>query len=175
MEKPIARDGDLGPVERVSASAGLVERFRDSLLHVLIEGGSHAGRLNLARQFHDTSIVRTGPFVPVDVFEHHGALRDALLMWSGVGGACVRWNSLRACERGTLFIDRIDAAGQPLQRLLLGVAGRPAHEEGCRPGRIIVGSAIPLAEAVAAGDFPHALYDSLDKVRVALAASPEAA
>lgn len=151
--------------------SALVELHRHSLLNVLVLGGTSVGRSRVARAFHERSPLRAAPFVAVDASRDEPRVREALIEWLRFGGRG-GMNHLRACERGTLFLDRVEALTDGTQRLLLALGLASTHgSAGDWRGRLIAGSDVDLTRESRAGRFQPALFDVLDKVRVEL--SPE--
>lgn len=148
--------------------SALVELHRHSLMNVLVLGGTSDGRSRVARAFHERSPLRAAPFVSVDASRDEASLRNALLDWLRFGmrdGV----NRLRASERGTLFLDRVDALSDGTQRLLLALGLASTHgSAGSWRGRLIAGSETDLSLESRTGRFQPALFDVLDKVRVEL-------
>lgn len=148
--------------------SALVELHRHSLMNVLVLGGTSDGRSRVARAFHERSPLRAAPFVTVDSSRDESGLREALLDWLRFG-ARDGLNHLRASERGTLFLDRVEALSDGTQRLLLALGLASAHGGvGNWCGRLIAGSETDLTHELRAGRFQPALFDVLDKVRVEL-------
>ena len=104
----------------------------------------------------------------MDAASQEASLRAALLEWLDVAG-CSAPEGLRASERGTLFLDRIEALSAGTQRLLLALATTsPRDLGGAWRGRLMAGSERDLARQAREGVFQTALFDYLDKVRIEL-------
>ncbi len=152
--------------------SALLELHRHSLLNVLVLGGTPEARARVARAFHDRSPLRTGPFVAVDAAREEGLVRDALLDWLQFDES-LTGNPLRASERGTLFLDNVEALSGGTQRLLLALGLAATRGNGCEwRGRLISGATTQLGRLTRAGRFQAALFDVLDKVRIELTPQP---
>jgi DNA-binding NtrC family response regulator len=148
--------------------SALLELHRNSLVQVLVLGGTSEDRVRVARAFHERSPLRTGAFVFVDGSQDESAIRGALLQWLDFSDTPAR-NPLRASERGTLFVDRVDALSTGTQRLLLALGMASARDGlGAWRGRLMAGSDGNLGCMAREGDFQPALFDLLDKVRIEL-------
>ena len=78
---------------------------------------------------------------------------------------------MRACARGTLFLDHLEALSLESQRPLLALLNRfDPHNGPC--ARLTVGCASDPGLAVHAGVLLPALLDRLDKVRIELGELP---
>ncbi len=157
--------------EGIRPPAQLLRLHRHGLINVLVLGGTPTLRAEVAYTFHQESPLRAGAFVPVDCVRHQPRLRRALECW--VSGEVLRGSEhpLWAAERGTLYLDPIEALTPQTQRLLLTFACRflgNAVEATDWVGRLVVGNPEDLSPAVAEGRFLGALYDTLDKLRVEL-------
>jgi DNA-binding NtrC family response regulator len=140
------------------------------MMNVLLVGGSETWRSRMAEAFHRESPVHDGPVVRVDGRREEEQLARALLGWIGSTGVDPSAHPLRAASRGTLFVDWITCLSEGVQRLLLMLALREPGDRGggvdgwC--GRIVVGSPVDPAHAVARGEFSCELFDALDKIRI---------
>jgi DNA-binding NtrC family response regulator len=152
--------------------ASLIHLHRHSLTTVLVLGGDEEKREFLARAFHRESALHSGPFVAVNCEQQIELLMDSVQAWVSAEHAR-DVIPLHAAERGTLFVDAIERLPFGAQRLLLVLARRmndaaDGETTGPSPGRLIVGNARDLCDAVAEQRFLPALYDAVDKVRVDL-------
>ena len=140
------------------------------MMNVLLVGGSEPWRTRLAETVHRESPVHDGPLVRVDGRREEEQLACALLGWIGSTGVDHGAHTLRAASRGTLFVDWITCLSEGVQRLLLTLALREPTDAGwgvdawC--GRIVAGSSVDPATAVARGSFSAELFDALDKIRI---------
>jgi len=153
--------------------SALLRLHRHSLAHVLVMGGTAERRAAMARAFHVESPLRAGPFLCVDCGHDEPAVQRAIRCWLSSIDRHSSDNPLRASERGTLFLDRIEELSEETQRLLLALVR--AHASGVSDawaGRLATGSAVELERAVAGGRFLSSLFDCLDKVRIVLGPQP---
>ncbi len=143
--------------------AEIVQLHRHSLMNVLLTGGSAQGRAALARTLHDSSPVASGPFVRLDCREDELLLAASLrLRRSSAAGRA--FDPLRACARGTLYLDRVEALSRDTQRLLAATLGEPTEGAPAWVGRLIAGCGVELMGACDEGQFLRELFDVLDKV-----------
>jgi two-component system response regulator HydG len=159
--------------EEPSPPTHLIRLHRHSLTNVLVIGGTVTRRDQVARSFHRESPLRGSPFVAVDCSIDEEGLRAALHEWTQPAAGEPEVNPLSAAEHGTLFLDSIERLSLETQRMLLALARRLLGEPLAKtnvpiPGRLVVGNAQPLTQAVSEGRFLAPLYDALDKVRVEL-------
>jgi len=109
--------------------------------------------------------MRSGPFVAIDCATGEDRLCGALQAWmTGVDDSSDP--SILAAERGTLFLDSIDALSTRAQRLLLAFAN--GIESYGWSGRLVCGASESLPDAAMSGGFLMPLFDDLDKVRIDL-------
>ena len=139
------------------------------MANLLVAGAHAADRVQVAREFHESSRLRRGPFVVASARSQDWTL---VFFRALSGQPRIDLSSpLAAAESGTLFIDEIEALPHDAQRLMLEFLNR-GRSVGARDsgwaGLIAVGSADDLGWRVARGEFLPALYDSLDKIRVNL-------
>ena len=115
-----------------------IERVADTDFTVLLEGESGVGKELVARQIHDLSARRNGPFVAVNCAALVETLVEAELFGieertaTGVRG---RRGKFEQADGGTLFLDEVsdlsaDRAGQAAAR-----AAGPGDRARRRPGR----------------------------------------
>jgi len=151
----------------------LIRQHRNSLVNVLVLHGTAAARDQIARVFHRESPVRGGPFIRVDCAREEESLRSAMRAWMTGMEREPGPNPLLGAGRGTLFLDAIDALSLNAQHDVLSFwTSCLEPEEGVSvhhwAGRLIVGSAVDLTDAVAAGRFLPELQECVDKVRIDL-------
>lgn len=131
----------------------------------MILGGDPAERHAVAVSVHAESLMRSGPFVTIDCAIGEDRLCGALQAWmTGVDDSSDP--SILAAERGTLFLDSIEALSTRAQRLLLAFVNG-AHAYGWS-GRLICGASDALPDHAARGEFLAPLFDDLDKARIEL-------
>jgi len=154
-----------------SPSARLLPFHRHALTHVLILGGDAAERRESALAIHAESALRSGAFVSLDCVREEPRLARALEAWM-TDSRDSSDPPLMAAQRGTLFLDRIEALQAPTQRRLLAFvtqrAGATTELERRWGGRLICGSEADLDGLAGDGTFLLPLLDCLDKARVSL-------
>jgi len=175
------------PGRRVCESALIgatpaIERVRERIARVaetdftvLIEGESGVGKELVARQIHEQSRRRRGPFVAVNCAAIVETLLEAELFGiedrtaTGVRG---RRGKFEQAEGGTLFLDEVSDLSAPAQaKLLRAIQDLAVERVGghtSRPidTRIIVATNRGLASLVAQGLFRADLYYRLNGVEV---------
>jgi DNA-binding NtrC family response regulator len=131
----------------------------------MILGGSSRERRSVALSVHAESVMRSGPFVTVDCSAGEARLCDALQAWmTGVDDSSDP--STLAAERGTLFLDSIEALSARAQRQLLAfVTGTSSYGWS---GRVVCGAREDLPARARDGRFLMPLFDCLDKARIEL-------
>jgi len=144
----------------------LLELHRQSTVHVLLAGGSSGGRAALAQAFHETSPVSTGPLLMLDCRHDEGMLAESASRRLSVAAATDRaGDPLRGTERGTLFLDHIEALSPEVQRLLLEVLRERGTAPGTWVGRLIAGWGGGQGDGASGERLFRQLLDCLDKVR----------
>jgi len=154
---------------------GRVERVALTDFTVLIEGESGTGKELVARQLHEVSRRRTGPFVAVNCAALVETLLEAELFGieertaTGVRG---RRGKFEHADGGTLFLDEISDLSLSAQAKLLRAIQDLAIERvgGIGPRRvntrIVAATNRPLAELVSRGLFRSDLYYRLGGVEI---------
>jgi transcriptional regulator with PAS, ATPase and Fis domain len=152
-----------------------IERVASHDFTVLIEGASGTGKELVARQIHDLSRRRRGPFVAVNCAAIVETLLEAELFGiedrtaTGVRG---RRGKFETAQEGTLFLDEVSdlspAAQAKLLRAIQDLAVERVGGAGTRrvDTRIIVATNRPLAELVAQGKFRLDLFHRLSGIDV---------
>jgi transcriptional regulator with PAS, ATPase and Fis domain len=152
-----------------------IERVAPSDVTVLIEGESGVGKELVARQIHEISRRRRGPFVPVNCAAIVETLLEAELFGiedrtaTGVRG---RRGKFEHAHEGTLFLDEISDLSPAAQaKLLRAIQDLSIERVGaCGPRRIdtriVVATNKPLEGLVADGRFRTDLYYRLSGVEV---------
>jgi DNA-binding NtrC family response regulator len=165
VTSPACTAGD----SRVRDIAG---QHHHSLSHVLIVGGTAAERERMALAVHAESGFRSGPFVAVNCATDEPTLRIALRHWLTTTGRPASVNPLWPAERGTLYLESVEALALETQRQLLTIAKKdfalPSECGTRRVGRLVVGSHQDPWNLVAEDRFLGRLADVLDKIRVEL-------
>jgi hypothetical protein len=157
----------------VTPPARLLRLHRNSLVNLLVLGGTPEQRLQVVYSFHRESLVRRGSFVCIDGRHDQDRLRLALQDWTTCCDFGDPADPLRAAQHGTFFLDSVASLSRDVQRLLLAFVSRSMNltspdGQGVWIGRLAVGNPEHLSLAVSEGRFLPGLYDSLDKVRVDL-------
>ena len=152
-----------------------VERVAATDFTVLIEGDSGTGKELVARQIHDLSRRRSGPFVAVNCAAVVETLLEAELFGiedrtaTGVRG---RRGKFESADNGTLFLDEVSDLSPSAQAKLLRAVQDMAVErvggQGARRVniRIVVATNRPLATLVAQGQFRADLYYRFSGVEI---------
>ncbi|HZB24621.1 MAG TPA: sigma-54 factor interaction domain-containing protein, partial [Vicinamibacterales bacterium] len=142
---------------------------------VLVEGESGSGKELVARQIHELSPRRRGPFVPVNCAAIVETLLEAELFGiedrtaTGVRG---RRGKFEHAHDGTLFLDEVSdlspAAQAKLLRAIQDLSIERVGGHGSRrvDTRVIVATNRPLRELVALGRFRPDLYYRLNGIDV---------
>src|SRR5437763_3363637 len=146
---------------------GRVERVALTDFTVLIEGESGTGKELVARQIHEVSRRRTGPFVAVNCAALVETLLEAELFGieertaTGVRG---RLGKFEHAEGGTLFLDEISDLSMSAQAKLLRAIQEVAvervggHHTRRLNTRIVAATNRSLSEMVTRGLFRSDLY-----------------
>jgi transcriptional regulator with PAS, ATPase and Fis domain len=154
-----------------------VQRVADTDFTVLIEGESGTGKELVARQLHDLSRRRRGPFVAVNCAAVVETLLEAELFGieertaTGVRG---RRGKFEHADGGTLFLDEVSDLSLSAQAKLLRVLQDLAIERVGGHGvhridtRIVAATNRPLADLVAQGTFRPDLYYRLSGVEISV-------
>ena len=152
-----------------------IERVAGTDFTVLVEGESGSGKELVARQIHELSGRRRGPFVPVNCAAIVETLLEAELFGiedrtaTGVRG---RRGKFEHAHDGTLFLDEVSdlspAAQAKLLRAIQDLSIERVGGQGVRrvDTRVIVATNRPLQELVALGRFRTDLYYRLNGVDV---------
>jgi transcriptional regulator with PAS, ATPase and Fis domain len=152
-----------------------VERVALTDFTVLIEGESGTGKELVARQLHESSRRRGGPFVAVNCAAVVETLLEAELFGieertaTGVRG---RRGKFESADGGTLFLDEVSdlslSAQAKLLRVLQDLAVERVGGQGLRRvnTRIIAATNRPLSELTTRGHFRTDLYYRLSGVEI---------
>ena len=152
-----------------------IERVAATDFTVLVEGESGSGKELVARQIHELSPRRRGPFVPVNCAAIVETLLEAELFGiedrtaTGVRG---RRGKFEHAHDGTLFLDEVSdlspAAQAKLLRAIQDLSIERVGGHGSRrvDTRVIVATNRPLRELVALGRFRPDLYYRLNGIDV---------
>lgn len=176
--RPCAPDGAaplIGSTPAMESLRDRVERLALTDFTVLIEGESGTGKELVARQVHELSRRRSGPFVAVNCAAVVETLLEAELFGieertaTGVRG---RRGKFEHADEGTLFLDEVSdlalSAQAKLLRAIQDVAVERVGGIGMRRvnTRIVAATNRPLADLVARGLFRADLYYRLSGVEV---------
>jgi transcriptional regulator with PAS, ATPase and Fis domain len=165
----------VGSSESMRRVRDRIERVAATDFTILIEGESGSGKEIVARQIHDLSRRRRGPFVAVNCAAIVETLLEAELFGiedrtaTGVRG---RRGKFEHAHEGTLFLDEVSDLSPAAQAKLLRAIQELAIERvgGCGSrrvdARIVVATNKPLAALVADGRFRLDLYYRLHGVEV---------
>jgi transcriptional regulator with PAS, ATPase and Fis domain len=165
----------IGSTPVMTALRERVERVAATDFTLLIEGESGTGKELVARQIHELSRRRGGPFVAVNCAAVVETLLEAELFGiedriaTGVRG---RRGKFERAEGGTLFLDEVSdlslSAQAKLLRAIQDLAVEPVGATGARrvDTRIVVATNRPLAELVSQGLFRADLYYRLSGVEI---------
>jgi len=178
MPRLPARDGAaplIGSTPVMQQVRSRVERVAVTDFTVLIEGESGTGKELVARQLHELSHRRHGPFVAVNCAAVVETLLEAELFGieertaTGVRG---RRGKFEHADRGTLFLDEVSdlsvAAQAKLLRAIQELAVERVGGHGVRRvnTRIVAATNRPLSDLVARGLFRTDLYYRLGGVEI---------
>lgn len=168
----------VGKSEAMNVVLDMVKRVSPSESTILITGESGTGKEMLAREIHNHSLRREGPFVVVDC----GALVETLFeselfghtRGSFTGAYETKHGRFEVAHGGTIFLDEISNISLNIQAKLLRVI---QEKEVTRVGsskpikidvRIIAATHENLAEAVKEGKFREDLFYRLSVVPIHL-------
>ena len=152
-----------------------VERVALTDFTVLVEGESGSGKELVARQLHELSRRRAGPFIAVNCAAVVETLLEAELFGiedhtaTGVRG---RRGKFEHADNGTLFLDEVsDLAISAQAKLLRAIQDLAVERVGGNGAkrvntRIVVATNRPLSELVARGLFRADLYYRLSGVEI---------
>lgn len=174
----VPAEGEPGAVESqdaaVKAISKLARKAADSDVTILITGESGTGKEVLAREIHEMSKRRKGPFVALNCGAIPATLFESELFGyekgAFTGAARTTAGKIEAAHGGTLFLDEIgelDLALQPKMLRFLQdhtfyrVGGTRALDANVR---IIAATNRDLNEAVVAGDFREDLWYRINVV-----------
>ncbi len=149
-----------------------IERVAPTQASVRIEGPTGVGKEMVARQIHERSEQRRGPFVPVNCAAIPGELIESELFGhvkgSFTGATVNRKGKIAQAQGGTLFLDEIGEAPTPVQMKLLRVLENRiyspvgAESELETDARVICATSRDLEHEIAADRFRRDLFYRLD-------------
>ena len=155
-----------------------VQRIAPSEATALIIGETGTGKELIARQIHELSNRRSGPFVAFNCAAISESLMESELFghergaFTGAVTAKAGW--FETAQGGSLFLDEIGDLPPPLQaKLLRVIQEREVVRVGSRQAiainvRLITATNVKLDEAVAAGRFREDLYYRLNVASIHL-------
>ncbi len=126
--------------------------------HVLVCGEPGTGKREWARLIHEHSPRHDGPFVVVRL----ATLNDERAVRRAFGDEHGGGSLLARARRGTLVLDGLHAASEPLQRTLLGLL----TNDGLNGVRLISAADPSLDRLLRVDKFTRALYDHLALVQL---------
>src|SRR5512140_1982937 len=165
----------IGTSAAMQAVRERIDRVAPTDFTVLIEGESGSGKELVARQIHDLSPRRTGPFVPVNCAAIVETLLEAELFGieertaTGVAG---RRGKFEHAHDGTLFLDEVaDLSPAAQAKLLRAIQEMSIERVGAAAGRrvnvrIIAATNQKLSELVSRGRFRLDLFYRLHGVEI---------
>lgn len=166
----------MGQSDEVRTLSRIIEKVAPSPFTVLIEGESGAGKEVAARTVHNRSLVKDGPFVPVDC----GAIPETLIeseLFGYMKGAFTgalsdKPGHFEMADQGTLFLDEIsNLPYNAQQKLLRAIQEQSIQKLGARTARpvnvrIIAATNRPLEQFVEEHTFRADLYYRLKEVSI---------
>jgi len=145
---------------------------------VLLTGRTGTGKTSLARQIHNHSKRRSGPFVSVNLATlHEGVLESELFgheRGAFTGAERKRNGRLELAEGGTVFLDEVGELSPRMQaRLLEFLQSRTVSPVGSNREvqlnvRVIAATHKNLTQAVTKGDFREDLFHRLRVISISL-------
>jgi transcriptional regulator with PAS, ATPase and Fis domain len=165
----------IGSSSGIRAVRGRIERVALTDFAVLIEGESGVGKELVARQIHDLSLRRNGPFVAVNCAAIVETLLEAELF--GIEeriatGVRARQGKFEHAHEGTLFLDEVSDLSPAAQAKLLRAIQEMSVERVGGAGarridvRIIAATNQKLSDLVARGRFRLDLFYRLHGVEI---------
>lgn len=159
-------------------SEKLLKIAANSTVPVLLQGGSGAGKEVAARQLHQESPRRHGPFIAINCGAIPAGLIESTLEGSQkgafTGATTAQLGVVRAAEGGTLFLDEIGEMPLEMQRRLL----RILQERTVRPVgstqsisvdfRLVCATNKDLKTEVALGHFREDLFFRLNTLPITI-------
>jgi transcriptional regulator with PAS, ATPase and Fis domain len=173
--RTLATCGLVGSSRVMAALRDRIQRVARREVPVLIEGESGVGKELVARQIHELSPRRSGPFVAVNCAALVESLLEAELFGiedrtaTGVRG---RRGKFELAEGGTLFLDEVSDLSPPAQAKLLRVVQEHAVERVGGHGthrvdvRLVAATNRSLTELVEQGQFRMDLFYRLNCVDI---------
>jgi transcriptional regulator with PAS, ATPase and Fis domain len=163
---------------KMEAVLGLVRKIADAPSGILIYGESGTGKELIARSIHFSSLRKDRPFIAVNCAALNENLLESELFGyvkgAFTGAASERMGLFEAADKGTLFLDEVEAMSKNLQVKLLRVLqdGTFFRVGSASPEtvdvRIIAASNQRLEEAIKTKQFREDLYYRLNVIRIDL-------
>ena len=160
-----------GPNSSLNAVIALARQYASFDVPVLISGEAGTGKTDLARAMHYGSLRADRPFFEINC----AGLTDEVLAaelfgikrGAAAGVQSTRVGILQKADRGTLFLNGIDATSPAMQVALLRLVREGAfqpvgsHETLTSGARLLTGAHVDLRQQVADGAFRGDLYFAL--------------
>lgn len=156
----------------------LVRKIADVPSNILISGESGTGKELIARAIHFNSIRKEKPFIAVNCAAIHENLLESELFGyvkgAFTGAAADRQGLLEAADKGTIFLDEVDAMSRNLQVKLLRFLQDMTFFKVGSPEpvkvdvRVIAATNQNLEEAVRSKQFREDLFYRLNVIRIEL-------
>ena len=163
---------------KMESVLNLVRKIADAPSSILIYGESGTGKELIARSIHFSSIRKDRPFIAVNCAALHENLLESELFGyvkgAFTGAASDRMGLFEAADKGTLFLDEVDAMSKNLQVKLLRVLqdGTFYPVGSTRPAtvdvRIIAATNQRLEAAIKEKQFREDLFYRLNVIRIDL-------
>jgi transcriptional regulator with PAS, ATPase and Fis domain len=165
----------IGSTRAMQELRNRIERVAETDFAVMIEGESGTGKELVARQLHELSRRRRGPFVAVNCAAVVETLLEAELFGieertaTGVRG---RRGKFEQADGGTLFLDEVSDLSSSAQAKLLRVIQEPVVERVGGHGsrrvdvRIVVATNRPLEALCRNGEFRWDLFYRLNAIEI---------
>jgi len=164
MVTPIDRSSPVLALSGTSFAVQTVNRAIHALsrsdAHVLVCGEAGIGKREWARLIHEHSPRRDGAFVVARL----QGMADERAVYRAFGDPRVAGGGslLARARRGTLYLDGLQAASEPLQRALLALLAA----DGLNGIRLISGADPSLDRVLRVDKFSRALYDHLALIQL---------